>query len=58
MTKKEATSIFGNVKSLAHAIGTTPQNFYMFRDPLTQANSDRIIGAAMRCGYTVPKHLI
>jgi hypothetical protein len=58
MKKKEAVSIFGNVKNLAEAIGTSKQNFYMFSDPLSRANSDRIVGAAIRNGFEVPEHLM
>ena len=58
MTKKEAIQIFGSVKKIADAIGTTTQNFYMFADPLSLANSDRVIGAAIRCGFDVPQHVI
>lgn len=54
MYKKDAIQMFGSVKKLADAIGTTPQNFYMFNDPLSNANADRMIGAATRNGLEVP----
>ena len=54
MDKKEAIEIFGNVQNIADAFQTSIQNFYKFEDPLTLANSDRIIGAAMRTGRKIP----
>ena len=55
MTKEEAKKIFGTVANLVNAIGTSRQNWYQYSDPLSKGTAQRIIGAAMQNGYTVPK---
>lgn len=50
MQKHEALDIFGDVKSLAAALGVTRQAFYKLPNDLPQSMADRINGAALRLG--------
>ena len=48
MTKQEAIALFGNKAALQNALGCTRQLLHGWKDELTLAQSDRVIGAAMR----------
>ncbi len=48
MRKSQATSLFGDVASMAKAIGITVQAIYIWPDELTDAISDRVVAAFAR----------
>lgn len=48
MHKSQATSLFGDVASMAKAIGITVQAIYIWPDELTDAISDRVVAAFAR----------
>lgn len=50
MKKSEAIDIFGNVRSLADALGITQQAVYLWPETLRQDQVDRVIGAGLRLG--------
>lgn len=50
MTKTAAVGMFGDVASLASALGITRQAIYQWPEELPQDQVDRINGAAMRLG--------
>lgn len=56
MTKQEAADIFGGVHAeLARALDMTRGGISQWPDELTEAQMDRVIGAAIRLGKTVPQ---
>jgi len=48
MTKQEAITLFGSKVALQHALGCTRQLLHGWKDDLTLAQSDRVLGAALR----------
>lgn len=50
MRKEDAIRMFGDVASLAAALGITRQAIYQWPDDLAQDQADRINGAALRVG--------
>lgn len=50
MRKLDAVKMFGTVPDLARAIGVTPQAIYQWPDILAVAQTDRVVGAAVRLG--------
>lgn len=48
MHKSQATALFGDVASMAKAIGITVQAIYIWPDELTDAISDRVVAAFAR----------
>ena len=48
MTKQEAINLFGSKVALQHALGCTRQLLHGWKDELTQAQEDRVLGAALR----------
>lgn len=51
MTRTEAIRIFGSTQSdLARAVGLTRGRIAQWPEVLTQAQTDRVIGAAVRLG--------
>lgn len=51
MTKREAIQLFGGKgAALARAIGVTPSAVYQWGEALSQEQSDRVRGAALRLG--------
>ena len=50
MTKQEAIDLFGSKVALQGALKCTRQLLHGWKPELTQAQSDRVIGAAMRIG--------
>lgn len=57
MRRSDAISIFGSVPALAEAIGVTRGRIYQLPEELPQDMADRIVGAAMRLGHTLPAKL-
>lgn len=58
MTKQEAADIFGGVHAeLARALDMTRGGISQWPDDLTEAQTDRVIGAAIRLGKSIPSHL-
>jgi hypothetical protein len=55
MTKLEAAAIFGNCAQLARALSMTRGGISQWPADLTTAQSDRVIGAAMRLRREIPK---
>lgn len=56
MTKQEAADIFGGVHAeLARALDMTRGGISQWPDELTEAQTDRVIGAAIRLGKTIPE---
>jgi UTP--glucose-1-phosphate uridylyltransferase len=54
MNKADAVSIFGSVANLAAALGVTRQAIYKLPESLHQRDADRIVGAAIRLGLSIP----
>lgn len=50
MDKAKAIEMFGSAASLARALGVTRQAISQWPDVLTQQQTDRVIGAALRTG--------
>ena len=50
MNKRDAISTFGTQAAMARALGISPQAVDQWPDDLTQGQSDRVIGAALRLG--------
>ena len=51
MTKQQAKALFGGTdEKLAKALGITRSAVTQWRDPLTQEQIDRVVGAAVRMG--------
>ena len=48
MTKQEAIDLFGSKRALQSALNCSRQMIFQWNNELTQAQSDRVIGAAMR----------
>lgn len=56
MTKQEAADIFGGVHAdLARALDMTRGGISQWPDELTEAQQDRVIGAAIRLGKSIPE---
>jgi len=56
MTKQEAADIFGGKHvSLALALDMTRGGISQWPDELTDAQADRVLGAAMRLGRPIPE---
>ena len=58
MRKREAIKIFGSPGKTASALGITKQAVNGWPDELSDAVSDRVIGAATRLGKTVPSEFL
>lgn len=59
MTKQEAADIFGGVHAdLARALDMTRGGISQWPDELTDAQRDRVIGAAIRLGRQVPPRFL
>ena len=56
MTKQDAIVLFGGKNKLIDALGCSRQMIFMWDDELTQAQTDRVIGAAMRHGVATMKN--
>ena len=55
MTKQEAADIFGGVHAdLARALDMTRGGISQWPDELTEAQTDRVLGAAIRLGKVIP----
>lgn len=54
MTKQEAIEMFGTGAALARALGITRGAISLWPSVLDQARIDRVRGAAMRLGKSVP----
>ena len=51
MTRKEAIALFGTTQAdLARALGLTRGRIAQWQEELTQAQEDRVMGAAIRLG--------
>ena len=48
MTKQQAIDLFGSKNALIGALGCSRQMVFTWNNELTQAQADRVIGAAMR----------
>jgi len=57
MTKTQAVEIFGSVPRLATAVGVTRHAVYQWPEQLSQATTDRVVGAAIRAGIDIPSEL-
>lgn len=56
MTKQEAADLFGGVHAnLARALDMTRGGISQWPDELTDAQADRVIGAAIRLGKHIPE---
>ncbi len=53
--KSEAIKIFGNASKLALAVGLSRSRISQWDDRLTQEQTDRVMGAALRLGKLPPK---
>lgn len=59
MTKQEAADIFGGVHAeLARALDMTRGGISQWPDELTDAQRDRVIGAAIRLGRAIPERFM
>jgi hypothetical protein len=59
MLKSEAIEIFGSVEELRAALGLqSRQAIYMWPDKLDVERTQRVIGAAIQAGVTVPKKFL
>jgi transcriptional repressor of cell division inhibition gene dicB len=59
MTKQQAADLFGGVHAdLARALDMTRGGISQWPDELTDAQADRVIGAALRLGRQVPDELL
>jgi len=59
MTKQEAADLFGGVHAdLARALDMTRGGISQWPDVLTEAQTDRVLGAAMRLGKPIPGSFI
>lgn len=59
MRLSDAISLFDDsIPKLAAALEITPQAIYQWPDELDQARADRVRGAAIRLGKTIPATLI
>ncbi|MCV6795796.1 Cro/CI family transcriptional regulator [Achromobacter ruhlandii] len=54
MTKQEAIEMFGTGAALARALGITRGAISLWPSDLDQARIDRVRGAAMRLGKSLP----
>ena len=55
MTKQEAADLFGGVHAdLARALDMTRGGISQWPDDLTDAQADRVLGAAIRLGRPIP----
>lgn len=50
MTKQQAISYFGSAAKLARALGISTAAVSQWPDEISQAQADRVIGAALRLG--------
>ena len=55
MTKTQSIKLFGSIKNLAAALDIKRQAIYQWPEELSQRQSDRISGVAMRMGLTEVK---
>ena len=56
MTKTEAVGMFGGTQaSLARALKMTRAAISRWPDTLTESQVDRVLGAAIRCGKSIPE---
>ena len=59
MTKQDAADLFGGIHAdLARALNMTRGGISQWPDELTEAQADRVLGAAIRLGRPIPKHLM
>lgn len=58
MTKDQAAELFGGTHAaLARALDMTRGGISQWPDDLTEAQTDRVLGAAMRLGKPIPESL-
>lgn len=59
MTKQEAADLFGGVHAdLARALKMTRGGIAQWEHELTEAQADRVVGAALRLGRPVPPKFV
>jgi hypothetical protein len=59
MTKQEAANLFGGAHAdLARALDMTRGGISQWDDVLTEAQTDRVLGAAIRLGKEIPLHFM
>lgn len=59
MTKQEACDIFGGTQvALSRALDMTRSGISQWADELTQEQTDRVLGAAIRLGLPIPATVV
>lgn len=58
MTKQDIKRIFGSYANCGRAVGLTRQSVYSWPDPVPHCYADRVLGACVRQGISVPADIL